>query len=593
MYPETNFEVHIAAMVAINSHAVLEIAKDCAKYAPDLFIVYLGNNEVVGPFGPGTVFTPMSPSLSVIRANIAAKSTRTGQLLEQILESATPRGKKPQLWGGMTMFLEKQVRHDSSALQSVYTFYEQNLRDICKAGLSGGADVIVSNVGVNLKDSPPFASLHRVDLTDSEKQTWEKIYQEGIDNEVTGEHQQAIDRYLAATEIDETFADLQFRLGRNYWQIGNYEKARQHYLKALQCDTLRFRADARINEIIQRVARGREDEGVYFVDSVGALEESSPHQTPGEEMFYEHVHFKFEGNYVLAKTIASQIQAILPEANEQLSDAVTEEQAAERLAYTGFERHYFFDNMLQTMIDKPPFTNQLYHDESIEKVVQQMHDLRKINQSADLKDTLSLLKAAIQKYPDDWRLHWQYALIAGEGLKDIRTEEIQLRKLLQLCPYDPAYLALGTNLIRQGKAQEAKQILYQLLEIKPNSAQAHFELAALTKKLRDNKGVIKHLAQGIKIEPTASIEPYGFLAETYEKSGHPKKAIRTLYNAIDIFPEEQTPQAHSYLGYLLYTQGKYRKALDEMETALKINPQYADQEAFQKYYNILKTKSDR
>jgi len=41
----------------------LEIAKDCAHHQADLFILYLGNNEVVGPYGAGTVFTPLSSNL--------------------------------------------------------------------------------------------------------------------------------------------------------------------------------------------------------------------------------------------------------------------------------------------------------------------------------------------------------------------------------------------------------------------------------------------------------------------------------------------------------------------------------------------------
>jgi tetratricopeptide (TPR) repeat protein len=205
---------------------------------------------------------------------------------------------------------------------------------------------------------------------------------------------------------------------------------------------------------------------------------------------------------------------------------------------------------------------------------------------------VSLLEAAIQKNPDDWRLHWQYALILSEGFKNHRAEEVQLKKVIQLCPYDPAYLALGKNLSQQGRTQEAKQILYQLLEIKPNSGQANFELASIALTQKDNKAAIKHLTQEIRIEPTASIQPYGFLADMYEKSGNPKKAIQTLYNAIEIFPEKQTSQAHSYLGYLLYTQGKYKKALKELETALKINPDCANQEIFQKYYKLLKAKLD-
>jgi len=62
-YPQANFEVITIAMPAINSHVVLEIAKDCAHHQADLFILYLGNNEVVGPYGAGTVFTPLSSNL--------------------------------------------------------------------------------------------------------------------------------------------------------------------------------------------------------------------------------------------------------------------------------------------------------------------------------------------------------------------------------------------------------------------------------------------------------------------------------------------------------------------------------------------------
>jgi hypothetical protein len=90
----------------------------------------------------------------MIRANLAAKSTRTGQLIEQLLSVALPQGKTPQRWGGLEMFLDKQVRHDSPALNAVYRRFEANLRDICRIARKSGAAVIVSNAGCNLKDSP-------------------------------------------------------------------------------------------------------------------------------------------------------------------------------------------------------------------------------------------------------------------------------------------------------------------------------------------------------------------------------------------------------------------------------------------------------
>ena len=65
----SDFEVIQAAMTAINSYVLLPIARNCAALQPDLFIVYAGNNEVVGPFGAGTVFNRSMGSLGLIRAS--------------------------------------------------------------------------------------------------------------------------------------------------------------------------------------------------------------------------------------------------------------------------------------------------------------------------------------------------------------------------------------------------------------------------------------------------------------------------------------------------------------------------------------------
>ncbi|PYM15179.1 MAG: hypothetical protein DME18_04920, partial [Verrucomicrobia bacterium] len=60
-YPGTRFEVICVAMTAINSHAILPIARECAQRDGDLWVIYAGNNEMVGPFGAGTIFGPRAP----------------------------------------------------------------------------------------------------------------------------------------------------------------------------------------------------------------------------------------------------------------------------------------------------------------------------------------------------------------------------------------------------------------------------------------------------------------------------------------------------------------------------------------------------
>jgi hypothetical protein len=80
-YPGRAVEVINTGIVAINSHAVYQIARQMADLSPDAFVVYMGNNEVVGPYGPGCAYLSEMPPLWVIRLSIWVKSTRTGQLV--------------------------------------------------------------------------------------------------------------------------------------------------------------------------------------------------------------------------------------------------------------------------------------------------------------------------------------------------------------------------------------------------------------------------------------------------------------------------------------------------------------------------------
>ena len=94
-HPAVRFEVVNTAMTAINSHVILPIARDLTAAQGDVWVIYMGNNEVVGPFGAGTVFGPQSPPLPLIRSALALKATRTGELLDSILQRArNSRGKE-------------------------------------------------------------------------------------------------------------------------------------------------------------------------------------------------------------------------------------------------------------------------------------------------------------------------------------------------------------------------------------------------------------------------------------------------------------------------------------------------------------------
>lgn len=590
-YPETKFEVITVAAVAINSHVVLQMAEDCARYEPDLFVLYLGNNEVVGPYGPGTVLTHLPMNLPMIRANIAMKSTRTGQIYDKFFSATTGNKKNSTArWDGMELFLDKQVRYNSDDLESVYLYYKKNLENICKVAKRAGADTIISNVGSNLKDCPPFASMHKETLGEDEKRKWQQVYQQGIEYETAGEYKQAITSYQKAAAIDETFADLQFRLGRCFMETGQYETAKEYYIKARDYDTLRFRADTRINEIIEKSADEQKD--IYFVDSVSALEENSPHGITGEEFFYEHVHLNFSGNYVIAKAIFEQTSKILTlTLNEKDGPTLNEQQCADTLAYTDFDRYYLLNFMLTSMLDKPPFSNQLYHNEFIDKTRDEVKQLDVYAQPAKLKASLDKYKKVIQERPDDWQLLWRYGLILSNKSIDLKAAETQLRRSLEICPYNPiVYSALGHVLYKQGNIIETRKTLLRLLEIRPNSPQAHNELANLYKLNNDYKNYILHTTESLAIESVSSIDSHVDLADAYYRIGNTDKAIEVLVQAIKSFPENKTAKGHGYLSMMLSRRGQYREALDEAKFALSIDPNQVNEKGFKDYLNKLKQK---
>ena len=246
------------------------------------------------------------------------------------------------------------------------------------------------------------------------------------------------------------------------------------------------------------------------------------------------------------------------------------------------------------MLDEPPFTNQLYHDAFMIETKQRLDVLKDSIQGSGIDTCLKQHQKAVDQRPDDWALHWRYAVLLGSRYpEDLKAQEQQLREVLQCCPYDAAYLALARNLHRQGTVTEAIALLYDLLKLTPNAGRAHVELASIYRKLRNDEKYIEHLSKSLTIDPTSSIEAYGALAEAYDKTGQPHKAIETLYKATRHFPEAQTAPVHASLGYLLNTQGKPEKALEELKLALKINPDFTNDRLFKSLLTELEAKANQ
>jgi tetratricopeptide (TPR) repeat protein len=576
-YPGVKFEVVNAAMTAINSHVAREIARDCAGREPDLFVLYMGNNEVVGPYGPGTVFQRWSPSLPMIRANLWIKSTRTGQLLGAVAVALHRNPAPSGSWRGMEMFLNNPVPADDPRLISVYASFRQNLTDICALARRAHAGVILSTVAVNLRDCPPFASRHQSDLTPANLAKWESIYQAGAALEVSNRWPEALEQYEAVAKLDDRFAELQFHIGLCLLQAGRRAEAQDRFELARDLDSLRFRADSRINASIREVAREQETGGVHFVDAARALTESAPdpNGASGGDIFYEHVHLTFNGNYLLARAVLDQIGETLPKlaALHKPGPIPSRLRCAELLALTPWDEAKRDAEMLN-LTSKAPFTHQFNHSFRQAAARQRLDALRRLAATPEaMRAAWNTYEAALAQAPDDCQLHHRFGLLALQsGRPDVAVKH--LRIAVEKLPLESLmHCNLGKALVAQGRVEEAIVHYQKAVDIKPDDADTYFKFGVMLASRGRHGEAIDQYRKALQRQPD-NAEAHHCLGNALGNDGQLGEAIAHFQKALEIKPDFAA--AHYDLGYALGKGGKDDDAISHFQKAVEIKPDYAE-----------------
>lgn len=569
-YHTIDFEIINTALTAVNSHVVLKSVEQCCEYEPDAFVVYMGNNEVVGPYGAGTVFSPISSKLSIIRTSIFVRGTKIGQLFSGVFEKLF--AKKNDQWGGMEMFTERLVRFDDNGLQKVYEHFENNLDDICKIANSEKIALILCSMPTNVRDCAPFASVHRPDMTEQQREKWDNLYKQGVEEEKKSSYAQAAEYYLAAEAIDEQFADLQFRLGKCLYAAGQYEKAGERFILACLYDALRFRADSEINRIIKSVADKNKDNDVYFADALKVFEQGSSQSIVGDEFFYEHVHLNFKGSFILARAVFEQVEKSLPEhirENTIDDNPVTEEQCAKLLAFTAWDRYRTEKIIFDEYICRPPFTNQLYHNRQMEELKSKIESLRDSLTERDLSGCADIYRNTIENRPDDWKLRFNFALLLSDGLKDYAAAAEQMRFVVQKMPqHYQAIAQLGVYYSLLGDFEEAAVNLNRALSIKA-SDRIYFNLAVVYQKQGKFEDAIKNYKNAVELNPKHG-RAWSNMTALLGEMKRFEEAIELCRRALESMPGDEA--LNLGLATLLVLDGQKQKAIEQLNHILKKNP---------------------
>ncbi len=521
-YPERKIEVINTAITAINSHVVLPIAKACLKYNPDFLVIYVGNNEVVGPFGPGTTLAGFRQSRFIIKASAALKSTRLHQLMTLVMgRHKSPAGS----WRGMNQFLQNTVSGDDSRLQAVYEHYEANLREVFDASEKVDCTVIVSTVAVNLLDNPPFASKKKKSLSPDESSQWASNFKRGREFQEKGQYGLAIDAYLSANQMDDGYAELHYRLGQCYLALEVESKAEQAFVASCDLDVLRFRADSQLNAILRDLP-----EGTLLVDNARNLM-GAYKKRPDEELLVDHVHLSFKGNYLVARALAEAIMAATALPANGFPD---ETETARLLVFNDWDRHRIAKKLADELLNKPPFTNQPDH----------VHrQLKKQRQVRHLADRLTPTEVTV---------------IAN-----------QFRELLVNRPHDRQLQFRFSEFLRQtGNPSEARKLLRKLVDGNPHDFATRLSLAYLTMEEKDFETSERHLSFLLKRNPYAIELRSEFLRLLVERGDldHAETYSRKL-----VADHPQDPDIRHLAGLIQLARGNKRKALEQFRQACQID----------------------
>ncbi|HET8547550.1 MAG TPA: tetratricopeptide repeat protein [Bryobacteraceae bacterium] len=538
------WEVHNAAMTAINSHAILPIARDCARRSPDFFVVIAGNNEAIGPWGPATAFGRAGLPLPLIRFAIAAEEMRLGQVLARM----TAREAASE-WRGMEMLAQQQLAADDSRLAPMYANFRSNMTEIMRVGKSAGAKVVLVTVPVNLRDVPPFAG------------------------------EAAIARYRKA-----------------------------EYAAARDLDTLRFRTDSRLNTITREVATStgavladaeREFgvagndlfyEHVHFtpsgtdklarivVSAIGGGTDVTPEDVRRRLALtdWDEARMCAQAMSLAARApFRAEHRRACNAAEPLAAAAVPQYEAAIRARPADLQLRMRYTELLREAARPQQAATEFAKLIDVLPGRKAFHAGRgaALADSGDFAGARAEYERALALDPEYEVAHFGLGIAysrAGDQAAAIRAYQ----RAIEINPqYAEARNNLGLVLLAANRLGEAREQFAKAVEAQPSFSGAAYNLARVQAKLGDVNGAVATLRGVVEQRPNWA-EAHAALGEAASARGDFVAALASCETALRLKPDYA--EAHYNAGLLLARVGRLEEAVSRYKEAIRLRPGYAE-----------------
>ena len=157
----------------------------------------------------------------------------------------------------------------------------------------------------------------------------------------------------------------------------------------------------------------------------------------------------------------------------------------------------------------------------------------------------------------------------------VGKQQQTVREKLNISPQEFVEMGrVGAMFYQQGNFDKARTIFEGLVELDPESANAHSALGGLLTLQQEDEKAVEHLRKAIELNPS-QIAPYVNLGEIYIRQQKIEDAVANLKKAIELDPDEKDAGANRARAMVL---GIYQviksdnENLDEVDLATeKIN----------------------
>jgi superkiller protein 3 len=193
-------------------------------------------------------------------------------------------------------------------------------------------------------------------------------------------------------------------------------------------------------------------------------------------------------------------------------------------------------------------------------------------------EILEQCREILKRNPNDWNIRYSLGqtLIrkgnADEGKKELQKSQ-EIRQAQQKHEEVERLLGRGLSSLTKGAVEEAIKIFNSLLEVAPESAQAHMYLGVALATMRDTERGIAELNKAVELDPSNARVHHNF-GTVLLQAGQVDAAYREFEKALGLDP--YFPETHNNLGLILSKNKQMEKAVEHFRTASELNPQYVE-----------------